>query len=43
MSFYEYRNARSSFINAHVYPGGVVDTVDHFSNWNNNKPTTEQE
>ncbi|KAG2206331.1 hypothetical protein INT46_003567 [Mucor plumbeus] len=37
------RNARSSFINAHVYPGGVVDTADHFSNWNNNKSTSEQE
>jgi hypothetical protein len=27
------RNAKSSFVNAHVYPGGVVDTADHYSNW----------
>ncbi|KAL9553630.1 hypothetical protein PS6_003837 [Mucor atramentarius] len=38
-----YRNARSSFINAHVYPGGIVDTADHYSNWSNDKPTTESE
>ncbi|KAI8991501.1 hypothetical protein BDF20DRAFT_797878, partial [Mycotypha africana] len=26
------RNA-SSFINAHVYPGGVIDRADHYSHW----------
>ncbi|KAG2234820.1 hypothetical protein BDF21DRAFT_86313 [Thamnidium elegans] len=29
------RNAKSAFINAHVYPGGVVDKADHYSNWDN--------
>lgn len=38
-----HRNARSSFINAHVYPGGIVDTADHYSNWSNDKPITEPE
>ncbi|KAI7889959.1 uncharacterized protein EV154DRAFT_387291, partial [Mucor mucedo] len=27
------RNAKSSFINAHVYPGGVVDASDEASLW----------
>lgn len=26
-----YRNANSSFINAHVYPGGIIDKAD--SEW----------
>lgn len=38
-----YRNARSSFINAHVYPGGIVDTADHYSNWSDGASTTESE
>ncbi|KAL9552328.1 hypothetical protein MBANPS3_003814 [Mucor bainieri] len=37
------RNARSSFINAHVYPGGIVDTADHYLNWINDTSTTESE
>ncbi|KAF7730264.1 hypothetical protein EC973_002507 [Apophysomyces ossiformis] len=31
------RNAKSSFINAHVFPGGVVDSFDHASHWSNNR------
>ncbi|OBZ89211.1 Nucleoside diphosphate-linked moiety X motif 19, mitochondrial [Choanephora cucurbitarum] len=27
------RNAKSSFVHAHVYPGGIVDKADHFSLW----------
>ncbi|KAI7899947.1 uncharacterized protein BX663DRAFT_519068 [Cokeromyces recurvatus] len=27
------RNAKSSFVNAHVYPGGVVDEADNYLNW----------
>ncbi|KAI8346890.1 hypothetical protein EDC96DRAFT_418898, partial [Choanephora cucurbitarum] len=27
------RNAKSSFVHAHVYPGGVVDKADHYSLW----------
>ncbi|KAI8645571.1 hypothetical protein BD408DRAFT_429553 [Parasitella parasitica] len=37
------RNARSSFINAHVYPGGVVDAADHYSNWSQDKTISESE
>ncbi|CEP14788.1 hypothetical protein [Parasitella parasitica] len=37
------RNARSSFINAHVYPGGVVDTADHYTNWSQDKSISESE
>lgn len=39
------RNAKSSFINAHVYPGGVVDKADHHSHWQNiiSKSASEKE
>ncbi|KAI8976825.1 hypothetical protein BDB01DRAFT_802693 [Pilobolus umbonatus] len=37
------RNARSSFINAHVYPGGVVDQYDHYSNWSQLSDTVASE
>ncbi|KAI9006541.1 hypothetical protein CLU79DRAFT_569907 [Phycomyces nitens] len=28
------RNGRSSFVHAHVFPGGIVDSFDHFTHWN---------
>ncbi|RCH83776.1 Nucleoside diphosphate-linked moiety X motif 19, mitochondrial, partial [Rhizopus stolonifer] len=37
------RNAKSSFINAHVYPGGIVDKADHYSNWIDGKLANEKE
>ncbi|KAI8389374.1 hypothetical protein BD560DRAFT_486045 [Blakeslea trispora] len=37
------RNAKSSFVNAHVYPGGVVDKADHFSHWANDLLEAEKD
>ncbi|KAI9470901.1 MAG: hypothetical protein EXX96DRAFT_586148 [Benjaminiella poitrasii] len=37
------RNAKSSFVNAHVYPGGVVDEADHYLNWRNSINMDEKE
>ncbi|KAI9275402.1 hypothetical protein BY458DRAFT_555073 [Sporodiniella umbellata] len=34
------RNTKSSFINAHVYPGGVVDPAD--TQWSSNEPYTTE-
>ncbi|KAL0073230.1 hypothetical protein F4703DRAFT_1937008 [Phycomyces blakesleeanus] len=27
------RNGKSNFVHAHVFPGGIVDSFDHFSHW----------